>query len=165
MNSFGKSVSLLANKLFVFHKVFECIYVCQVVSGVSDSLWPCELQPIYFSVCGIPQARILEWVAMPSSRVFPDQGIEPESHVAPAVQLDSLLQSYWGSPHKVFLSYYSVFKCIWMNIYLSHKLKISNIKLWNIRANWKALSHLVKFVAQYRHLCISGKKTSSFDIG
>ena len=31
------------------------------------------------SVCGILQARILEWVAMPSSRGFPDPGIEPGS--------------------------------------------------------------------------------------
>ena len=72
---------------------------------------------------------------MPSSRGFPDPGIEPTPPVAPALQLDSLLQSYWGSPHKVFLSYYSVFKCIWMNIYLSHELKINNIKLWNIRVS------------------------------
>ena len=31
------------------------------------------------SVCGISQARILEWVAMPSSRGFPDPGIQPLS--------------------------------------------------------------------------------------
>jgi len=36
---------------------------------------------------GILQARILEWVAMPSSRDLPDPGIEPRS---PALQADSL---------------------------------------------------------------------------
>ena len=37
------------------------------------------------SVHGISQARILEWVAMSSSRGFPNPGIEPES---PALQAD-----------------------------------------------------------------------------
>ena len=36
---------------------------------------------------GILQARILEWVAMPSSREFPNPGIEPRS---PSLQVDSL---------------------------------------------------------------------------
>ena len=41
-----------------------------------------------FSAHGIFQTRILEWVAMPSSRDLPNPGIEPES---PALQADSLL--------------------------------------------------------------------------
>ena len=59
--------------------------------------------------------------------------------------------------YKVFTSYYSVLECIWLNIYLSQELKLNNIKLWNTRVSWKTLSHLVKFVAQYWHLYISGK--------
>ena len=39
------------------------------------------------SVHGLLQARILEWVAMPSSRDLPDPGIKPESH---ELQVDSL---------------------------------------------------------------------------
>ena len=39
----------------------------------------------------ILQVRILEWVAMPSSRDLPDSGIEPMSPVAPALQVDFLL--------------------------------------------------------------------------
>ena len=31
------------------------------------------------SVCGFLQARILEWVAMPSSKDLPNPGIEPAS--------------------------------------------------------------------------------------
>ena len=50
------------------------------------------------SVCGISQTRILEWVAMPSSRDLPDPGIEPASPAAPALQADSLPLSHWGSP-------------------------------------------------------------------
>ena len=34
------------------------------------------------SVHGIPQARVLEWVAMPSSRDLPNLGIEPTSHIS-----------------------------------------------------------------------------------
>ena len=40
----------------------RCEYVCLVASVESSSL-----QPHGLSVCGILQARILEWVAMPSS--------------------------------------------------------------------------------------------------
>ena len=31
------------------------------------------------SVCGIPQARTMEWVALPSSRDLPNPGIKPRS--------------------------------------------------------------------------------------
>ena len=34
---------------------------------------------------GILQARILEWVAMPSSRYLPDPGMEPRSLMSPAL--------------------------------------------------------------------------------
>ena len=37
------------------------------------------------SVYGISQARILEWVAMPSSRVLSKPGIEPSSLMSPAL--------------------------------------------------------------------------------
>ena len=47
------------------------------------------------SVHGILQARILEWVAVPSSRNLPDPGIKPVSPVSPALQADSLPQSHW----------------------------------------------------------------------
>ena len=50
------------------------------------------------SVHGILQERILEWVAMPSPGDLPNPGIEPETLVAPALQADSLLLSYQGSP-------------------------------------------------------------------
>ena len=49
-------------------------------------------------VHGIFQARILEWVAMPSSRGASrpkDQAVSP---VAPALQADSLPLSHQGSP-------------------------------------------------------------------
>ena len=45
----------------------------------SDSLQPHGLQPSGSSVCGILQATILEWVAIPFYRDLPNPGIEPAS--------------------------------------------------------------------------------------
>ena len=49
------------------------------------TLWTIALQAPLST--GILQARVGQWVAMPSSRDLPDPGIEPES---PALQADSL---------------------------------------------------------------------------
>ena len=38
---------------------------------------PMDYSPSGSSVHGILQARILEWIAMPSSRDFPEPGIKP----------------------------------------------------------------------------------------
>ena len=48
---------------------------------------PTLCDPIDYTVHGILQARILEWVAMFSSRDLPNPGIEPRS---PALHADSL---------------------------------------------------------------------------
>ena len=50
------------------------------------------------SVLGILQARILEWVGMPTSRDLPNPGMEPASPAAPALQADSLALSHQESP-------------------------------------------------------------------
>jgi len=44
---------------------------------------------------GMLQARILEWVTMPSSRGLPDPGIKPRS---PTLQVDSLPSEPPGKP-------------------------------------------------------------------
>ena len=157
VNSFGKSLSLLTTKLFVFHRVFACIYACQVVSGMSDSLWPCELQLTMFLCSWDLRARILEWVAMPSSRGFPDPGIDP--HLMWLLHCSWIL--YFRAIGEVLIRCFCPI-ILYLNTYgwtfiCPMNWKINNIKLWNIRVSWKALSHLVKCVAQYRHLCISGK--------
>ena len=48
---------------------------------------PMDCSPLGFSVHGILQARILEWVAISFSRDLPDPGMEPRS---PALQADAL---------------------------------------------------------------------------
>ena len=55
---------------------------------------PMDYSPPGSSVHGILQARILEWVAMPSSRGSSQSGIE---HWAPALQADFLCLSHQGS--------------------------------------------------------------------
>ena len=47
---------------------FDCLRAVLSCSVVSDSLWSHDCSPPGSSVHGILQARVLEWVAMPSSR-------------------------------------------------------------------------------------------------
>ena len=46
---------------------------------------PMDCSPLGSSVHGIPQARILEWVAVSYSRDLPDIGTEPKSLTSPAL--------------------------------------------------------------------------------
>ena len=64
-----------------FTKCSGC--VCSVVSDYDPLDWSLP----GFSVCGIFQARILEWVAISFSGDLPDRRTEPGS---PALQADSL---------------------------------------------------------------------------
>ena len=58
---------------------------------------PVDRSPPVSSVHGILPARILEWVAMPSSRDLPDPGVKPAS---PALQADS----FTTESHVVYLT-------------------------------------------------------------
>ena len=49
-------------------------------SVVSYSLYPIDHSPAGFSVHGVFQARILEWVTIPTSGDLPNPGIEPGTH-------------------------------------------------------------------------------------
>ena len=64
-----------------YMKKWSCSVIC-------NSLRPQELCLPGFSMHGIFQARVLEWVAISFSRDLPDSGIEPRS---PALQADTLL--------------------------------------------------------------------------
>ena len=56
--------------------------------------------PLGYSVHGIFQARILERVAISSSRDLPNPGVEAGS---PALQADSLLTELPGKPNYVYI--------------------------------------------------------------
>ena len=69
------------------------------------TLWdPTDYSPPGFSVHGMLQARILDWVAMPSSRGsfqprdLPDPGIKPVFPTSSALQADSLSTEPPGKP-------------------------------------------------------------------
>ena len=64
------------------HLPSGCVLSCSVVP---HSLQPHGLYPTRLSIHGILQARILEWVAISSSRDLPNPGVEPASPVFPAL--------------------------------------------------------------------------------
>ena len=74
--------------------------MADVPTGVCDQLcltlcnpWDCS--PPGYSLHAILQARILQWVAMPLPGDLPNSGTDP---VSPALQVNSLPLSHWGSP-------------------------------------------------------------------
>ena len=73
----------------------------------SEYLHACS--PPASSVHGILQARILEWVAMPSSRDLPDPRIEP---VSPELQADSLPLSHWGTHNSIYIPFKASSSCV-----------------------------------------------------
>ena len=62
--------------------------------------------PRDYTVHGILQVRILEWVAFPFSRGLPNPGIEPRS---PALQADSLPAGSQGKLKKTEVGILSLF--------------------------------------------------------
>ena len=75
--------------------VWACVLVTQWCLTLCDPM-DCGLLG---SSSWILQARILEWVAMSSSRDLPDPGIQLKS---PALQADSLLSEPQGSPKMLY---------------------------------------------------------------
>ena len=65
---FSEPISVNHNIFFSLKIPTSCMCECSVTSFVSNSLWPYGLSPPGPSVHGILQERILEWVAIPSSR-------------------------------------------------------------------------------------------------
>ena len=81
------------NKIFLFSVVIQVVVGAESESCVvvSDSLQP----PGLYTVHGILQARILEWVAFPFPGDLPNPGIEPRS---PTLQAGSLPAEPLGKP-------------------------------------------------------------------
>ena len=82
--SFGASASVLLMDV-----------LCKALQSCPTLCDPMDCSPLGSSAHGILQARILEWLTMPSSGDLPNPGIEPGS---PALQAGSLLLSHQGSP-------------------------------------------------------------------
>ena len=103
---------------FTQHHVFEvqpccstsqCFFtfnVCVLITQSCLTLWdPMDCTPPGSSVHGIPQARILEWVAIPFSIRSFWPGIEPDS---PTFQADSLRSEPSGT---IIFNDWTIFHC------------------------------------------------------
>ena len=73
----------------MFESESEVTQSCPILCNPMD----CRLSG--FSIHGIFQARVLEWIAISFSRDLPDPGIEPGS---PALQADALPSELPGKP-------------------------------------------------------------------
>ena len=70
-----------------------CVCVCVCVKVIQSCTTVCN--PMDYTVHGVLQARILEWIAFPFSEDLPNPGIEPGS---PTLQADSLPAEPPGKP-------------------------------------------------------------------
>ena len=78
-------------------KISVCVHaqslqLCQMLCNPMDCSSPSS------SVNGILQARILEWVALPSSRGFSRPRAQTHSPTSPVLQVEFLPLSHWVSP-------------------------------------------------------------------
>ena len=80
---------------YVSHLLWVESYNSPFVKGKVIQSCPTLCNPMYYTVHGILQARILEWVAFPSPGDLPNPGIEPGS---PTLQNDSLPAEPQGKP-------------------------------------------------------------------
>ena len=65
---------------------YSSLRVCSVPQSFPNLCDPVDCSAPGSSVHGILQARILEWVAVPSSSDIPDPGIKPMSLTSPALE-------------------------------------------------------------------------------
>ena len=79
--------------------------------------------PIVYTVHGILQARILEWVAFPFSRDFPNPGIQPRS---PTLQADCLPAEPQGKPKNTGVGSLSLLQ----QIFLTQELNLGLPHCW-----------------------------------
>ena len=80
--------------MYIFYASVCIKYIVVVCCSVSKSC-PTLCNSMDYTVHGVLQARILEWIAFPSLGDLPNPGIEPRS---PALQADSLLTELQGKP-------------------------------------------------------------------
>ena len=93
----------------VYSKVIQ-LYVGEKKTKVTESC-PTLCAPMDYTVHGILQARILEWVAFPSPGDLPNPGIKPMS---PTLQADSLPAEPQGKPKNTRVDSLSLLQCIFL---------------------------------------------------
>ena len=134
---------------------------------MSDSLRPQD-----YTVHGILQARILEWIAFPFSSGLPNPGFKPRS---PILQVCSVPAELQGKPkntgvdslsllQRIFLtqeSNWSLLHCRWILYQLSYEG--SPVQLWRMRCIYPAAAAAAKSRQSCPTLCdpIDGSPTGS----
>ena len=107
--------------------------LCKV--KVAQSCWTLY-DSMNYTVCGILQARILEWVAFPFSRGSSQPGIKPRS---PTLQADSLSAEPQGQPKNTGVGSLSLLQWIFLTQELSLGLLHCRQILYQLRQ--KTLEH------------------------
>ena len=109
---------------------------------------PMDCSPGGSSVPGISQAKILEWVAMPSSRGYFQPGIKPASPVAPDFRRGGAggsLLSHQGDPgaRLVYLSYWKE-----VNVILASCACYNILRKSVLTADWKERKRMLLMLLQ-----------------
>ena len=135
-------------------------HLLQSCSTLCDTI---DCSPPGSSVHGIPQARILEWVALSFSRDLPNPGIEPMSPASPGLQEDSLPSESPGKPINV---KYIVLKCFFKasSLVLTSYITVSKIKYLHSRTevNKTPKIKVIKEVQLLNELILQTTYSTSF---
>ena len=131
-----------------------CAKSLQSCSTLCD---PMDCCPPGSSVHGYLQARILEWVAMPSSRDLPHPEIKPLSLKSPALQVNSLPLVPPGSSSILLI--YIVSLSIYLKCFLIFSPKISVFYLPVRQFTFDVYISMFRFIAMLQLL----KVTFMFD--
>ena len=106
-------------------------YLFYLPLKVKVTQWcPTLCDPMDYTVHGILQARILEWVVFPFSRGLPNPGTEPRS---PALQVDSLPAEPQGKPKNTGVGNLSLLQWIFLTQQLNQGLLHCRQILYQLR--------------------------------
>ena len=75
-----------------------CVCVCVWAQLCPTLCDPMGCSSLVSSLHRISQARILEWVAIPTPGDLPNPEIEPKAPGSPALQVEFVLLSHWEVP-------------------------------------------------------------------
>ena len=118
-NNFNAFFTIKSFKVILSYKINMCAQVCPTLCD------PIDCNPPGFSVHGIISARILEWVAIPFSRVSSWPGIKSTSLVSPGLGRTHI-ELYWNTKNRTRV----IFRATWIHCYLVESKKKNYIFCW-----------------------------------
>ena len=122
------SYNLLAVHTHTHTHTHRCTHTCACIRSCTTLCDHRDRSSQGSSVHGISQTVILQWVAISSSRGFPDPGMEPAS---PAWQVGSLLLSYQESSYTHTHTHMKTERKISLlfHLWMEHKFLLSTARL------------------------------------